>query len=416
MKFKWLLILLLGIALAGCSSLGKGSQALPTVVLDTGTSSTTPQAQATTQASMGGVTASGNVAPAQQAELTFTSGGNVETITVQVGDSVKAGDVLVRLAGAEKLTAAVEAANLELLSAQQELLDAQQARQDLDTNLPQAQTDALQTLNDARQALKDAQQKAAGLRIAPSQADLNEAYATLVLTKDKLNKAQKDYDQVNHSGVKNVIQAALLNKLAQAQRDYDNALRRYNNLKGGSTEFYSNQTLTELDIAQKRLDQAQSDYDTLLKGPKPEYVATADARVETAQGRITAAQASLKSAQADLSNLELKAPFDGTIGDLNVHSGEWVVPGEPIVTLADLAHLQVETTDLSERDVPQVKVGQPVTILIKPLNQDVSGRVVQIAPLSSEIGGDVVYKTTIDLDTIPDGLRSGMSVDVQFGS
>lgn len=37
---------------------------------------------------------------------------------------------------------------------------------------------------------------------------------------------------------------------------------------------------------------------------------------------------------------------------------------EPVVTLADLDRLQAETTDLSERDVARVRVGQPATVLI----------------------------------------------------
>ena len=82
--------------------------------------------------------------------------------------------------------------------------------------------------------------------------------------------------------------------------------------------------------------------------------------------------------------------------------------------LSDVSKLQVETTDLSERDVPNVKVGQTVTVTIKALGQNVAGKVVSISPVSTTLGGDVVHKTTIDLDTTPDNLRAGMSVDVAF--
>jgi hypothetical protein len=82
--------------------------------------------------------------------------------------------------------------------------------------------------------------------------------------------------------------------------------------------------------------------------------------------------------------------------------------------LADLANLRVETTDLSERDVPRVAPGQAVSVTIKALNQDVNGKVLSIAPLADTLGGDVVYKTTIELDELPPGLRAGMSVDVRF--
>jgi macrolide-specific efflux system membrane fusion protein len=79
-----------------------------------------------------------------------------------------------------------------------------------------------------------------------------------------------------------------------------------------------------------------------------------------------------------------------------------------------MSALQVETTDLSERDVPQVQIGQTVNVYVQALNENIAGHVVIISPISETLGGDVVYKTTIDLDAIPDGLRSGMSVDVQF--
>ena len=39
----------------------------------------------------------------------------------------------------------------------------------------------------------------------------------------------------------------------------------------------------------------------------------------------------------------------------------------------------------------------------------------EISALAETLGGDVVYKTTIDLEEIPVGMRAGMSVDVFFG-
>jgi multidrug efflux pump subunit AcrA (membrane-fusion protein) len=412
MKANLLALILAAILLAGCSAFSqKTPEALPTIALD----NTTNAAQPTTPGFSGGVTASGNVVPAQEAQMAFPAGGIVEAVNVGVGDQVEAGETLVSLAGSEKLTASVDAARLEQLAAQQELLDAQQARQVLFDTLPTAQTNALQELNDARQALKDADRKVAGLSTDPTQADLEEAQATLILTKDKLDKAEKDYKEYAKASEKNLIRAAMLNKVAQARRDYDNALRRYNNLVGGSTEFSRTQALAEQQIATSRLEQAQKDYDELQQGPDPDKLALADKRIETAQGRITASATALAAAQAALADLELRAPFAGTVGNLNINQGEWVLAGQAILTLADLAHLQVETSDLSERDVPRVKAGQKVSVLIKALNQEASGHVILIAPLADTLGGDVVYKTKIDLDELPAGLLPGMSVDVQFG-
>jgi multidrug efflux pump subunit AcrA (membrane-fusion protein) len=411
------LVLAACLALSGCGAIGKSTPAaLPTVVLDQASATASSPGGSSTSQTGGGVTASGVVAPGQEAQLASALGGILQSMDVAVGDTVKAGQVLVKLAGGEKLAAAVQSARLELLLAQQELLDAQHARQQLDDTLPQVQTDALQALNDARQGVKDAQSKVAGLRTQASQADLQEAQANLILAKDKLDKAQKDYNQISHANANSVTQAAVLNRLAQAQRDYDNALRRSNNLTGGSTEFYRSQTMAELDIANARLAQAQKDYDAVQNGPRAEDIALADKRVETAQGRIAAAEAAVTAAQAALADLEVKAPFDGTIVKVNLNNGEWVIPGQAILKLADLANLQVETTDLSERDIPQIKLGQAVTVFIKALNQDITGHVSEISPLADTLGGDVVYQTTIELDEHPDGLRPGMSVEVQFGT
>jgi len=57
-----------------------------------------------------------------------------------------------------------------------------------------------------------------------------------------------------------------------------------------------------------------------------------------------------------------------------------------------------------------------VTVFVKALNQSLSGRVSLIAPLANTLGGDVVYKITIELESIPPELRAGMSVEVQFGA
>jgi hypothetical protein len=54
-------------------------------------------------------------------------------------------------------------------------------------------------------------------------------------------------------------------------------------------------------------------------------------------------------------------------------------------------------------------------VFVKPLGKQVDGTVAEVAPLADTLGGDVVYKTVIDLDTTDvEGLRAGMTVDVTF--
>jgi RND family efflux transporter MFP subunit len=144
-------------------------------------------------------------------------------------------------------------------------------------------------------------------------------------------------------------------------------------------------------------------------------VGTDEVHLESAQAEADRAQALLDSAHATLAaQSTLVAPFDGTIVSVDISSGETVVPGRVVITMGDLSRFQVETTDLSERDVPRVQIGQNANVFIEALNQEFSGKVTDISRVSSTVGGDVVFKVTIDLDKQPQGLLWGMSADVKI--
>jgi HlyD family secretion protein len=82
------------------------------------------------------------------------------------------------------------------------------------------------------------------------------------------------------------------------------------------------------------------------------------------------------------------------------------------MTLATLDQLQLETTDLSERDIAKVKVGAPVKISIEALNETFTGKVVSISPRADTVGGDTVFKVTIAFDEQPENLLWGMTAEV----
>jgi len=394
----FVLLLLAAIVLSGCSQLGGATpSALPTVVLDS--SAATSQASPITPGS--GVIASGMVVPAEQAQLAFTMAGQVEAVDVAVGEQVQAGQALAHLTGDEQLQAVVTAAELEVLIAQQTI-------QKLNDDLPEEQVAALQALKDARDALRDAQQRITGFGVPPEPIDIEVARSNLALAKRALDQAKKDFRPYENKPENNFNRAAFLSKLSDAQKHYDEMVEQLNRLTGVFVpKFDLQQAQTDLEIAQARLKLAEDQYQLLESGPDPAALALAQARLKSAQDQVDAVRASLD-------NLELTAPFSGMVAEIGIHGGEWVVPGKMILALADLDHLRIETTDLSERDVPKIEIGQPVTVFIEALNQEAAGTVSEISPLADTLGGDVVYKTTIVLDTPPPGLRAGMSVEVQF--
>lgn len=133
-----------------------------------------------------------------------------------------------------------------------------------------------------------------------------------------------------------------------------------------------------------------------------------------AKSKADQSKAIWDTAVANLAQSTLTAPFDATVVDIAILPGELVQVNQVVITLADLTKLQVTTTDLSERDIARVKIGQSATIHIEALDAIVTGRVIRISPIADTVGGDVVFPITIELDEQPKGLLWGMSAEVEI--
>ena len=136
--------------------------------------------------------------------------------------------------------------------------------------------------------------------------------------------------------------------------------------------------------------------------------------IDMANADVQRAQASVEIAQANLAQGSLVAPNDGVVASLNVIPDEFVQVDQVAVTVATLNDLQVETTDLSERDIPNVHVGDPANIFVEALNKHIPGKVSRVSPVADMVGGDVVFKVTIAPDKQPEGLLWGMTAEVEI--
>lgn len=135
---------------------------------------------------------------------------------------------------------------------------------------------------------------------------------------------------------------------------------------------------------------------------------------ERADAQALQAQAALEVARAALAESRLVAPFAGTVTAIQVTPGEFVQVGQTVLTLATLDDWRIETTDLSERDLRRVQVGQAAMVKVEALGVEVPAVVVAIAPRADIVGGDVVFKVTLRFASPPPGLRWGMSAEVQI--
>jgi multidrug efflux pump subunit AcrA (membrane-fusion protein) len=385
---KLIALLLIGSCLLlGCS--GFGQQATPTLEVQ-------PEIDFNPV-----VSATGLVVPTQWTTLSMTTAGTVEEVFVKEDQQVEAGQPLIRLKGTENLTAAVTTAELELASSQKAL-------DDLYKYPEVRRAQAAQDVVDAKQAVEDAQERLDNLLEQSPQTDIDQAFANVVLARDRLDKIKEDFEPYENKPEDNLVRAALLSKMAQAQDQYDDLVRLYNNLVGTADELDLAQAEADLELAKAQLSKAEQDYEVLKKGPLPEEVALAEKRLENARDQQQAANAALN-------DLLLTTPFAGTISNLDVRTNEWVVPGQPLIVLADLSDLHVETTDLNEIDMAQVEIGDRAIVTFDALpDVAVEGTVRRIASKAAE-GSGVNYTVEVELDQIPEKLRWGMTafVDIQ---
>lgn len=394
MKFKLLLVLLL-FALTACGASSQSNQSIPAVALDgnpTNGSATQTVTQTSEQLSGGGVTASGVVQSMQEAQLAFALAGNIKKVSVTEGDQVKAGDLLVELDNAV-IQVQVDQAQRTLreLTSQSAIATAEQA------------------VANNQKAYDDAKKKVDTITLRHTD-NLTIDYLNdqVTLAQDALDRARDEYKHTGGLSSRDPARAKAGSDLYNAQQAYNNSLSNLN-------YFTNKPSANDVAIATANLDSASAalqEAKWYLSELKGETLPTDATGAQLAQ--LQQARDSLKTTLDTLEHTRLLAPFSGTIATVKIVAGEYVLPGEKVVTISDVANLQVVTTDLSERDVARVSVGQQVTILVEPLNKEIKGHVLTISSVSDTLGGDVVYKTTIALDELPEGIRSGMSVTVQF--
>lgn len=345
------------------------------------------------------ISATGVVKPVRWVTLSFPSGGLVDELMVERGDQVEEGQVLAQLSSVEQARAAVSAARLEYINAEQAL-------EDLYENADIVKAQAQLALANARDRLDDAEYKWT-VRQEGNRASSNtiaKAEANLILANEEVDRADQIYD--NASG--DAGRALALSNLIAAKEQRDSIQRNLNWYLGAPDEIEQAVLDAELAEAQAAVVAAEREYEKVKDGPDPDAV-------ELVQARFDNAQATLRAAEQSLADMELQASFAGTIGDVFIRGGEFVAPGQPIMLLADLSELVIETTDLNEIDVAQIAVGYPATITFDALPDVVlSGTLTYIAPKASE-GTGVNYLVEVQLDDdFPESVRWGMTAFVDI--
>lgn len=348
------------------------------------------------------VMAEGKLVPVQDAALSFSTSGVVGEILVSEGDSVQTGQPLMRLTGGERLKSAAASASLEVLNAQQ-ALDTLKAS----ANVAQAQ--ALLNLAEAQKALDKAKDRVYSKDYQRGdQEQIDIARANYILTEDAVKKAGEQYDRLKDRDQDDPVRAEGFSQLAAARQKRDTAQANLNYLLEKPNDLDVNEVNAKLAVAQANVDEAIRQVTLKKNGPDVDQLALA-------QTRLSNAQVAFEAAQAGLADLELKAPFAGSVSAINISKGEFTAPGVAVVRLADFSTWEVETTDLTEVNVARIQVGQPAMINFDALpGLGIIGRVTKIKSYGEDRQGDVVYSVVLKLEHGDAGLRWNMTASVTF--
>lgn len=135
-------------------------------------------------------------------------------------------------------------------------------------------------------------------------------------------------------------------------------------------------------------------------------------KLDESKGRLKIAEGRLTAAKANLEKANIKAPFDGTIGIINVSPGAFVQGATELVTVVDNTAVKV-IFKIPEKNIHDVGVGQVAEIKVGALKKQIFNGTVEAVDARIDMEShSLQVKASIPN---PDGLlREGLFADVSL--
>ncbi len=388
------------------------------------------------------VSVSGIVETEQLAELAFPVSGIVRSVAVSAGTIVKAGDTIASLDTRSLLADRSEAqASLsQTIASRDELLAGPtvSARDITAETLASAESSLATTRisedrkiknsyqallsNDLEARTDDINERAVAPSITGSYTCNNEGSYTIEMFS---SKADSGYSY-RLSGLENGTYEATNDQPApfgscglfirfDASSSYDRSAWEVNIPNKESSSYTTFRNAYELAKTQADGSIALAEQNLMVASATAENQ-NAPARNEAvirANASITQARARLERIDAAISDRTILAPFDGTITDVNILSGE-TAGALPVVTLLADKAFDV-TARIPEIDISKIIAGQEAEMYFDAnLMEVVLGEVSFISPQATLIDGVSYYETKIVFDEMPSWIRNGLNADVEI--
>ncbi len=352
---------------------------------------------------------SGNI-DVTDARLSFKISGRLRERPVEEGDKVKKGDLIARLDDTDqKLMVSQAQANKIFYEAALRELEAGSRKEEI--------RKAHARLEHARFALQELEKGSRDQEIADAKAELERAKAGEKMQLSNLTLAQSDYNR--YEELKNTG-AVSLRDLDHYRIQLEKATSAYKEAKAQVQSAQERLSLRkegprqeEIDRAKAALQQAEADYALIKEGTRSETI-------EKAKAQVAIAEESLRNAKQQLEYTELFAPFDGVVLSKGAEPGEYLTPGAPVVTIADLDHVWMRAY-VNEKFLNRIKIGKEAEVITDAYpDRKFKGKIIFISSEAEftpktvqthEERVKLVFRIKIELENPDWELKPGMPAD-----
>ena len=287
------------------------------------------------------------------AAVAAKASGRIREVTVREGDRLETGQVIAVLddeqirAREQQAEAAVRQAEARARVAQHQIAVLNEQVRQNELGVDQARADAQGRVNEAEARFAAAEAQLAQAEAAYAQAKWDRDALTRLFEKGLV--AEQEAKRAQNTEQAQVAVVAAGRRQVEAARGAVTTAR--SNLVNPAIRS------SQVAAVQGQILQAQAD------------IAAAQADAERARAQLTEAQANRK-------DLQVIAPFTGTVATRTAEPGEVVMAGTPIITLVNLAQVYLRGF-VPEGQIGRVRVGQPARVFLdsaptKPVDAFVS--------------------------------------------
>lgn len=395
------------------------------------------------------VSGSGKVEAVNSEEVTAgMAGTTIDSIEVQVGDHVEAGQTIAVM-DTSSLSSQVKSLNDEIKDLEKQKADAVKSKKEAeDKAAADAQAAQVQAAQDAyarevaAQAQKEANEAEKKQTLSALTAQYNALNTQYTADNEKLQSMQATYQEKLQDGADDGADAGADGKKGWKETDADAMAYYALILQQQGTVTTELTQLQNLQTSMKAVENADTSVSIpAVSSPQLSLPATGqlnNMNVATSyDSAISTLKEQVKSLNRQIANGTIKARTSGTVTEVNAKAGDTYL-GSPIASVEGIETLML-TAEVDEYDIPDVSVGMPVKIKTDATrDEELEGEVSFVAlkasgsssssslgALSSLTGGadmsgftaassDATYTVHIALKEQNERLRIGMNAKISI--